>query len=70
MQAELLRVVQEGTYKRVGSDSWRTTRFRLVCATNRDWMWRWPRAGSVWICITGWRRTWSACRRCGSGPVT
>jgi transcriptional regulator with GAF, ATPase, and Fis domain len=35
LQAELLRVIQEGTYKRVGSDSWRTTRFRLVCATNR-----------------------------------
>lgn len=36
LQAELLRVVQEGTYKRVGSNRWRTTRFRLVCATNRD----------------------------------
>ena len=36
MQAELLRVIQEGTYKRVGADKWRTTRFRLVCATNRD----------------------------------
>ena len=36
LQAELLRVVQERTYKRVGSDSWRRTRFRLVCATNRD----------------------------------
>ena len=36
LQAELLRVVQEGTYKRVGSNAWRTTRFRLVCATNRD----------------------------------
>ena len=36
MQAELLRVIQEGTYKRVGADRWRTTRFRLVCATNRD----------------------------------
>jgi transcriptional regulator with GAF, ATPase, and Fis domain len=36
LQAELLRVVQEGTYKRVGSDTWRHTRFRLVCATNRD----------------------------------
>jgi transcriptional regulator with GAF, ATPase, and Fis domain len=36
MQAELLRVVQEGTYKRVGSNVWRRTRFRLVCATNRD----------------------------------
>ncbi len=36
LQSELLRVVQEGTYKRVGSDTWRRTRFRLVCATNRD----------------------------------
>jgi transcriptional regulator with GAF, ATPase, and Fis domain len=36
LQAELLRVVQEGSYKRVGSDTWRRTRFRLVCATNRD----------------------------------
>jgi transcriptional regulator with GAF, ATPase, and Fis domain len=36
LQAELLRVIQEGMYKRVGSDTWRSTRFRLVCATNRD----------------------------------
>jgi transcriptional regulator with GAF, ATPase, and Fis domain len=36
LQAELLRVVQEGTYKRVGSNVWRTTGFRLVCATNRN----------------------------------
>jgi transcriptional regulator with GAF, ATPase, and Fis domain len=36
LQAELLRVVQEGTYKRVGSDVWQHTSFRLVCATNRD----------------------------------
>src|SRR5262249_51814424 len=36
LQAELLRVVQEGTYKRVGSNEWRETQFRLVCATNRE----------------------------------
>jgi transcriptional regulator with GAF, ATPase, and Fis domain len=35
LQAELLRVIQEGTYKRVGSNDWRHTVFRLVCATNR-----------------------------------
>jgi DNA-binding NtrC family response regulator len=29
-------VVQEGTYKRVGSDTWRHSRFRLVSATHRD----------------------------------
>jgi transcriptional regulator with GAF, ATPase, and Fis domain len=36
LQAELLRVIQEGTYKRVGSNNWRKSAFRLVCATNRD----------------------------------
>ena len=36
LQAELLRVIQEGMYKRIGSNTWRTTDFRLVCATNRD----------------------------------
>ncbi|MDO7866767.1 sigma-54-dependent transcriptional regulator [Nocardioides jiangxiensis] len=36
LQAELLRVVQEGTYKRVGGDVWARTSFRLVSATNRD----------------------------------
>jgi transcriptional regulator with GAF, ATPase, and Fis domain len=35
LQAELLRVVQEGSYKQVGSNTWRNTSFRLVCATNR-----------------------------------
>jgi DNA-binding NtrC family response regulator len=36
MQPQLLRVVQEGTYKRVGGNVWRRTTFRLVCATNRN----------------------------------
>jgi DNA-binding NtrC family response regulator len=36
LQAELLRVIQEGTFKRVGSNTWRKSVFRLVCATNRD----------------------------------
>jgi transcriptional regulator with GAF, ATPase, and Fis domain len=36
LQSELLRVVQEGVYKRVGGNDWRRTSFRLVCATNRD----------------------------------
>lgn len=36
LQAELLRVMQEGMYKRVGSDIWRRAKFRLVCATNRN----------------------------------
>jgi transcriptional regulator with GAF, ATPase, and Fis domain len=36
LQSELLRVVQERTYKRVGGNTWQQTDFRLVCATNRD----------------------------------
>jgi len=36
MQMQLLRVVQEHTYKRVGGNNWKSTRFRLICATNRD----------------------------------
>jgi transcriptional regulator with GAF, ATPase, and Fis domain len=36
LQAELLRVLQEGTYKKVGSNNWQKTSFRLVCATNRN----------------------------------
>jgi transcriptional regulator with GAF, ATPase, and Fis domain len=36
LQAQILRVVQEKTYKRVGGNAWQQTRFRLVCATNAD----------------------------------
>ena len=36
LQTQLLRAVQEHTYKRVGGNVWRHTEFRLVCATNRD----------------------------------
>lgn len=36
LQAELLRVIQEGTFKKVGSNQWQKTCFRLVCATHRN----------------------------------
>jgi transcriptional regulator with GAF, ATPase, and Fis domain len=36
LQAQLLRAIQEKTYKRVGGNSWLKTDFRLICATNRD----------------------------------
>lgn len=36
LQAQLLRAIQEKTYKPVGSNLWKKTNFRLVAATNRD----------------------------------
>jgi len=36
LQAQLLRAVQEKSYKRVGGNVWQNTDFRLICATNRD----------------------------------
>lgn len=36
LQAELLRVIQEGSYKRVGSNQWRKADFRLICATHHN----------------------------------
>ena len=36
LQAGLLRVIQEGSYKKVGSNTWQKTNFRLVCATHRN----------------------------------
>lgn len=36
LQADLLRAVQEKSYKRIGSNTWRQADFRLLCATHRD----------------------------------
>jgi transcriptional regulator with GAF, ATPase, and Fis domain len=36
LQGQLLRVVQERSYKRVGGNTWQETDFRLICATHRD----------------------------------
>ncbi len=36
LQSQLLRAVQERSYKRVGGNIWRSADFRLVCATNRE----------------------------------
>lgn len=36
LQSQLLRVIQEHMFKRVGGNAWQRSSFRLVCATNRD----------------------------------
>ncbi|HAV43247.1 TPA: sigma-54-dependent Fis family transcriptional regulator [bacterium] len=38
LQAQLLRVIQEHSFKRVGGNTWHSTDFRLVSATNKDLM--------------------------------
>jgi transcriptional regulator with GAF, ATPase, and Fis domain len=36
LQAQLLRALQEHSYKRVGGNTWQQSEFRLICATNRN----------------------------------
>jgi transcriptional regulator with GAF, ATPase, and Fis domain len=36
LQLQLLRAIQERTYKKVGGNTWQSTHFRLVCATNKN----------------------------------
>jgi transcriptional regulator with GAF, ATPase, and Fis domain len=36
LQPAMLRMAQDGKYKRVGGDKWLHSRFRLICATNRS----------------------------------
>jgi transcriptional regulator with GAF, ATPase, and Fis domain len=36
LQGQLLRAIQEHSYKRVGGNIWHRSEFRLICATNRD----------------------------------
>ncbi|MDC8756604.1 sigma-54-dependent transcriptional regulator [Janthinobacterium fluminis] len=58
MQAQLLRAIQERKYKRVGSNIWQPTQFRLVCATNRDLEAEVARGGfraDLYYRIAGWR---------------
>ncbi len=59
LQAQLLRVVQERTFKRVGGNVWHRAEFRLVCATNRDLDGEMARGGfrrdffhriAAWVC--------------------
>jgi transcriptional regulator with GAF, ATPase, and Fis domain len=44
LQVQLLRVIQEKRFKRVGGNTWHDTDFRLVAATNRD-LWAEVEAG-------------------------
>lgn len=36
LQGELLRVIEDGIYKKIGSNIWKSTNFRLISATNKN----------------------------------
>ncbi|MBI5517667.1 MAG: sigma 54-interacting transcriptional regulator [Deltaproteobacteria bacterium] len=58
LQAQLLRAIQERTYKRVGGNAWHRVNFRLVCATNRDLLQAVERGEfrrDLYYRIAGWR---------------
>jgi transcriptional regulator with GAF, ATPase, and Fis domain len=60
LQAQLLRTIQERTYKRLGSNTWQHSHFRLVCATNRDLEAEVARGafrGDLYYRIAGWTFT-------------
>lgn len=60
LQAQLLRVVQEHQYKRLGSNNWQRSEFRLICATHRDLeagIGDGTFRGDLFYRIAGWRCT-------------
>ena len=69
LQAQLLRVVQEGAYKRVGGNTWHETKFRLVCATNKNFAEE-PRAVSAATFTIASRAGPASCRLFVKGPKT
>ena len=71
LQAEILRVVQEHTYKRVGETSGRTRVFASSAPPTA--IWRASRREGRFrnrMCLTGFRAGPFACRRCASAART
>ena len=71
LQPELLRVVQEGMYKRVGADTWQHSRVPAdLCHQPRPGGRRRPPAGSGPTSTTASRLRSCSCRHCGTGRRT
>ena len=70
LQTKLLRFLQTGTFQKVGGTELEKVDLRIMCATNRDPLPRWRKAGSARTCTTGCTSFRSTCRRCVSGKTT
>jgi two-component system response regulator HydG len=69
-QARLLRFIQEGEIRRIGSVQSRKVDVRLICATHRDLQTLAAEGNSARICTTASTCCASNCRRCASAART
>lgn len=67
LQAKLLRVLQEGSIKPVGSDHEETVDVRILAATHVDLMKAVEQGSSGRICTIGWKPCLSVFRHSGNG---
>ncbi|MBM3141233.1 MAG: sigma-54 factor interaction domain-containing protein [Chloroflexi bacterium] len=70
LQVQPLPVLQEHTSTRVGSNTWRHTAFRLICATNRELRTEQEAGRFGATSTTGSGRSSSRCRRSASASAT
>ena len=70
LQAKLLRVLEEQTFRRVGGTKDITVDIRVIAATNRNLRKPWTEASSARTSTTASRSSRSPCRRFGTGVRT